>query len=165
MSRRPTLTLRTHLQEGLNHEIKLQVFICFAGRVLAGAAGKTAINGQIAKTAPVYVISEAEVLTNADAIRDYGSKVQETLAPFKGHYHFVVAGGKVESLDGDGPPMGIVIIAFDNSEQAHAWYSFASLRSNSADPAGCGEGPHVHSGRRRTVATRQQTSRPPSHVN
>ena len=90
---------------------------------LAGAAGKTAMHGQIAKKAPVYVVSEAEVLTNADALRDYGSKVQETLAPFKGHYHFVVAGGEVESLDGDGPPKGIVIIAFDNSEQAHAWYS------------------------------------------
>jgi uncharacterized protein (DUF1330 family) len=49
--------------------------------------------------------------------------VHETLAPLSGHYHSVVAGGKTESLDGDAPPKGIVVLAFDSSEQAHAWYS------------------------------------------
>ena len=57
--------------------------------------------------------------------------VLETLTPFNGHYHFVVRGGKTESLDGDTPPKGIVVIAFDSSEQAHAWYNspaYAAIR-------------------------------------
>ena len=98
--------------------------------VLAGivvrAAGKRAIHGQQVKTPPVYIISEADAITDATAIRKYGAKVQETLAPFNGHYHFVVAGGKAESLDGDPPPQGIVVIAFDSAEQAHAWYNSAA---------------------------------------
>ena len=55
----------------------------------------------------------------------------ETLTPFNGHYHFVVRGGKTESLDGDAPPKGIVVIQFDSSEQAHAWYNspaYAAIR-------------------------------------
>nr|WP_246410492.1 DUF1330 domain-containing protein [Granulicella aggregans] len=63
---------------------------------------------------PVYVISEAETIADDTAVKNYGTKVQETLVPFKGHYHFV---------DGDAPPRGIVVIAFESSEQALAWYS------------------------------------------
>jgi uncharacterized protein (DUF1330 family) len=91
--------------------------------LLVGAAGKRAIHGQQVKMPPVYLISEADAITDATAITKYGAKVQETLAPFNGHYHFMVAGGKTESLDGAVPPMGVVVIAFDSSEQAHAWYS------------------------------------------
>lgn len=91
--------------------------------VLIGVAGNTAIHGQQVKTSPVYLISEADVVTDPSAIREYGAKVHETLLPFNGHYHFVVRGGRTESLDGDAPPKGIVVIAFDSSEQAHAWYS------------------------------------------
>jgi uncharacterized protein (DUF1330 family) len=90
--------------------------------VLVGAAGN-AIHGQQVKTPPVYLISEADAITDLTAIKEYGAKVNETLAPFNGHYHFVVRGGKTEGLDGDAAPKGIVVIAFDSSEQAHAWYS------------------------------------------
>ena len=100
-----------------------KLIVAVLGGLLVGAAGKTAIHGQHVKTSPVYLISEDDAITDATAIKNYGAKVQETLAPFNGHYHFVVAGGKVESLDGDAPPTGIVVIAFDSSEQAHAWYS------------------------------------------
>lgn len=99
--------------------------------VLIGAAGITAIHGQQVKTPPVYLISEADAITDPSAIREYGAKVHDTLAPFNGHYHFVVRGGKAEGLDGDAPPKGIVVIAFDSSEQAHAWYSspaYAAIR-------------------------------------
>jgi uncharacterized protein (DUF1330 family) len=64
-------------------------------------------------------------------IKEYGAKVLETLAPFNGHYYFVVRGGKTESLDGNAPPKGIVVIRFDSSEQAHAWYNspaYAAIR-------------------------------------
>jgi uncharacterized protein (DUF1330 family) len=100
-----------------------KILVAVLAGLLVGAAGNTAIHGQQVKTPPVYVISEAEAITDFTAIKNYGAKVDETLAPFNGHYHFVVAGGKVESLDGDAPPKGIVVIAFDSSEQAYAWYN------------------------------------------
>ena len=99
--------------------------------VLLGASGNNAFHGQQVKTPPAYVISEADAITDTAAIKEYGAKVNETLAPFNGHYHFVVRGGKTESLDGDAPPKGIVVIAFDRSEQAHAWYdspAYAAIR-------------------------------------
>jgi uncharacterized protein (DUF1330 family) len=90
-----------------------------------GAAGGRAIHAQQTasqtKTAPVYLISEADAITDPTAIKEYGAKVGGTLAPFNGHYHFVVAGGKAQSLEGEAP-QGIVVIAFDSAEQAHAWY-------------------------------------------
>jgi uncharacterized protein (DUF1330 family) len=103
----------------LNYKLLVAVLAGF----VVGAAGKSAVHGQQMKTPPVYLISEADAITDPAALKTYGAKIQETLAPFDGHYHFVVAGGKAESLDGDPPPKGIVVIAFDSSEQAHAWYS------------------------------------------
>ena len=96
-----------------------------------GVAGNSTIHGQQVKTPPAYLISEADAITDPTAIKEYGAKVRETLAPFDGHYHFVVGGGKAESLDGDAPPKGIVVIAFDSSERAHAWYdspAYAAIR-------------------------------------
>jgi uncharacterized protein (DUF1330 family) len=69
------------------------------------------------------LISEAEAITDSTGIKEYGGKVMETLKPFDGHYHFIVRGGKTESLAGDTAPKGIVVIAFDSSEQARAWYN------------------------------------------
>ena len=105
--------------------------IALLAGLLAGAAVDRAIHGQQVKPTPVYVISEADTIADPAAIRDYGSKVRATFAPFEGHYHFVVAGGKTERLDGGTPPEGIVVIAFDGSEAAHAWYNspaYAAIR-------------------------------------
>ena len=100
--------------------------------LLLGAAGNRATHSQQVKTPPVYVISEANEITDLTSLKqEYLTKVNETLAPFNGHYHFVVRGGKTESLDGDVPPKGIVVIQFDSSEQAHAWYNspaYAAIR-------------------------------------
>lgn len=108
-----------------------KVLIGIVAGVLLGAGGSNAIHGQQVKTPPAYVISEADAITDLNAIKEYGAKVGETLAPFNGHYHFVVRGAKAETLDGDAPPTGIVVIAFDSSEQAHAWYNspaYAAIR-------------------------------------
>jgi uncharacterized protein (DUF1330 family) len=108
-----------------------KLFIGVVAGVLIGAAGNHAIRGQQAKTPLVYVISEADAITDPAGIKEYGAKVRETLAPFDGHYHFVVRGGKTESLDGNAPPEGIVVIEFDTSEQARAWYNspaYAAIR-------------------------------------
>ncbi len=103
-------------------KLNYKVLIGVVAGVLAGTAGNDAIHGNQVKTPPAYVIAEADAITDPAGIKEYGAKVLETLAPFNGHYHFVVRGGKTESLDGDAPPRGIVVIAFDTSEQAHAWY-------------------------------------------
>jgi uncharacterized protein (DUF1330 family) len=89
--------------------------------VLIGAAGGWAIHAQQVNRAPAYLISEANTITDVTAIKKYGEKIPETLAPFNGHYHFVVGGGKTQGLDGEAP-QGIVVIAFDTMEQARAWY-------------------------------------------
>jgi uncharacterized protein (DUF1330 family) len=90
--------------------------------LLMGAVANNTIHGQQVRTPPVYLISEADAITDPTGIKEYAAKINETLAPFNGHYHFVVRAGKTESLDGDAPPKGIVVIAFDSSERAHAWY-------------------------------------------
>ena len=100
-----------------NHKLALVVL----ASVLVGVAGGRAIHAQQGKTPPVYLISEADAITDITAIQKYGAKVGDTLAPFNGHYHFVVAGGKAQSFDGQAP-QGIVVIAFDSAEQARAWY-------------------------------------------
>jgi uncharacterized protein (DUF1330 family) len=108
-----------------------KLFIGVVAGVFIGAAGINAIHGQQVKTSPVYLISEADTVTDPTAIQEYAAKVNETLAPFDGHYHFVVRGGKTESLDGDAPPKGIVVIVFDTSEHAHGWYNspaYAAIR-------------------------------------
>jgi uncharacterized protein (DUF1330 family) len=101
-----------------NHKLALAVL----ASLVAGATGGRMIHAQQGKTAPAYIISEADAITDPIAIKKYAEKVPETFAPFDGHYHFVVRGGKAQSLDGDAPPQGIVVIAFDSAEQAHAWY-------------------------------------------
>ena len=86
-----------------------------------GAAGDRAIHAQQVKTAPAYLISEADTIKDLAAIKEYGGKVPETLVPFDGHYHFIVRSGKPQGLDGEAP-QGIVVMAFDSAERLHAWY-------------------------------------------
>jgi len=108
-----------------------KLFMAVVAGVLIGALSKNAIHGQQVETPPVYVISEADTITDPAAIKEYAAKVHETLAPLNGHYHFVVRGGRTEVLDGDAPPKGIVVIAFDSSEHARAWYdspAYAAIR-------------------------------------
>jgi len=91
--------------------------------ILIGATGGWAIHAQQVQTPPTYLISEAESITDLAAVKNYGAKIGDTLTPFSGRYHFIVAGGQAQSLDGDAPPQGIVVIAFDSAEQARAWYN------------------------------------------
>lgn len=100
-----------------SHKLELAMMASIA----IGAAADRMTHVQRVNTAPAYLISEADVITDLTAIKKYGEKVPATLAPFDGHYRFVVAGGKAQSLDGEAP-QGIVVIAFDSVEQARAWY-------------------------------------------
>jgi uncharacterized protein (DUF1330 family) len=110
-------------------KLNYRLLIGIVAGLLVGAVGNSAIHGQQVKTPPVYVISEVDAITDPTALKEYAAKAPETLPPFNGH--FVVRGGKAEGLDGDAPPKGIVVIAFDSSEQAHAWYdspAYAAIR-------------------------------------
>ncbi len=88
--------------------------------IAIGAGSVVAIHGQQARTGPAYVIAEVEV-TDRAAFQKYADRVAETLAPFDGQYHYVVRGGKAQSLEGT-PPKTIVVIAFDSAERALGWY-------------------------------------------
>jgi uncharacterized protein (DUF1330 family) len=86
--------------------------------VSIGAVCARVIQAQQVKLAPGYFIAEVEVTDPAMA-QKYGEKVPATLAPF--NHHYVVRGGKTQSLEGE-PPKHIVIIAFDSVEKAREWY-------------------------------------------
>jgi uncharacterized protein (DUF1330 family) len=91
--------------------------------LLAGAsmgfAGAMAIRAEQVKSPPGYVIAEVEV-TDPATMQKYREKVPETLAPF--HHSFLVRGSNIQSLEGEAPKGGIVVIAFDSVEKAREWY-------------------------------------------
>jgi uncharacterized protein (DUF1330 family) len=99
-----------------NHKLGLALLVGAA----IGVAGATVIHAQQAKVAPGYFIAEIGV-TNADpaALQKYAEKLPETMAPF--NHHYVVRGGKTQTLEGE-PPKHIVVIAFDSAEKAREWY-------------------------------------------
>ena len=86
-----------------------------------GAVSVMAVHAQEAKTAPAYLIAETDV-TDRATFQKYAEKVPETLAPFRGSFHYVVRGGKTQALEGQ-PPKSIVVLAFDSTEKALAWYN------------------------------------------
>jgi uncharacterized protein (DUF1330 family) len=90
-----------------------------------GAVGALAIQGPRRKSAPGYFVAEIEV-TDPSAMRKYGERVPETLAPF--HHHYVVRGGKPQALEGE-PSSGVVVIAFDNVAKAKEWYESPAYRA------------------------------------
>jgi uncharacterized protein (DUF1330 family) len=95
---------------------------------LLGIGGTLAIHGQKVATPPGYVIAEVEV-TDPAAMKQYGGKVAETLAPFQ--HRYVVRSGKFQALEGEAPKGGLVMIEFDSVEKAREWYdspAYAAIR-------------------------------------
>ena len=85
-----------------------------------GITGAMAIHAQQVRTSspPAYVVAELDV-TDATTYQKYSAQVQETLAPFNGH--FIVRGGKTQAVEGEAPKR-LVVIAFDSAEKARGWY-------------------------------------------
>jgi uncharacterized protein (DUF1330 family) len=67
-----------------------------------------------------YIIVEVKV---NDPVRyeDYKKMTPVSLAVYGGK--FIARGGKTELLEGEEDPQRIVILQFDNAEQAKAWWS------------------------------------------
>ena len=95
--------------------------------IVAGLAGARLLQAQT-KAGPGFVIAEVDV-TDLARIQEYGSKVPATLAPFS--HHYVIRSSKIQSLEGDTPRGGIVMIAFESVEKAREWYdspAYAAIR-------------------------------------
>jgi len=95
--------------------------------IVAGLAGARLLQAQT-KAGPGFVIAEVDV-TDLARIQEYGSKVPATLAPFS--HHYVIRSSKIQSLEGDPPRGGIVMIAFESVEKAREWYdspAYAAIR-------------------------------------
>ena len=93
-----------------------------------GAVSVMAVHAQETKTPPAYLIAEPDV-TDRAAFQKYAEKVPETLVPFRGSFHYVVRGGKAQALEGQ-PPKSIVVLAFDSTEKALAWYNSPAYEAN-----------------------------------
>lgn len=96
-----------------NHKL---AFAALTG-VAIGVAATTVIYAQQPKVPLGYLISELDV-TDPAGYQKYAAQVPGTFAPFNGHY--LVRGGKTQSLEGEAPKR-IVVIAFDSAEKARAW--------------------------------------------
>lgn len=68
---------------------------------------------------PAYFIIDVKI-NDPEGIKPYQAKVAETYAAYGGKP--LVAGGKVELLEGRAPHSIIVMLQFPSMEQAHAWH-------------------------------------------
>lgn len=94
--------------------------------VSIGIAGARSMRAQQASTPPGYVIAEEEI-TDLAGIEKYAARIPETLAPF--NHHYVVRSSKIQTLEGDPPKSGVVIIAFDSVDKAREWYDSPAYKA------------------------------------
>lgn len=94
--------------------------------IAAAAFGLFALSGASSahaqpngNTAHAFYIAEF-VVHDREGLKPYSANVESTFLPFGGRY--VVRGGKIAALEGEGPKGGMVMIEFDSVERAQAWY-------------------------------------------
>ncbi len=91
--------------------------------ILVGAAlGAAAVNGLHAqgKTPGAYVILDVSEIVDADMVKQIVAKAAPAVKAGGGQY--LARTAKITALNGT-PPKRVVILAFDNTDQAKAWYS------------------------------------------
>lgn len=69
---------------------------------------------------PAYIVVEVEV-HDPQRYEDYKGMVPASLEAYDGH--FIVRGGKVETLEGEWSPKRMVIVEFPSVEKAKAWWN------------------------------------------
>jgi uncharacterized protein (DUF1330 family) len=67
-----------------------------------------------------YVIAENLAMRDPDGMAEYRAGVAATVERYGGK--FLVRGGAIQALEG-GAPNGLVVIQFENADQARAWYN------------------------------------------
>jgi uncharacterized protein (DUF1330 family) len=67
-----------------------------------------------------YIIVEVDVKDPAK-YEDYKKLTPATLEPYDGK--FIARGGKAELIEGEDTPKRIVVLEFENSEKAKAWWN------------------------------------------
>ncbi len=72
-----------------------------------------------------YIILDIEV-TDPVRYAEYKDLAAPTVAQYGGKY--IVRGGKAENLEGDWKPSRIVVLQFDNVEQARKWLESPEYR-------------------------------------
>ena len=99
--------------------------------VLAGIAlGGAAIEGLHAQLKPpTYVVVAIRSITDADGYKTVTEKAPALVAASGGH--LVVVTDKIISLDGPSPKR-FVLISFDSSEKAQAWYNSVVMKEVTA---------------------------------
>lgn len=99
--------------------------------LVAAVSGMLATTTPYAQEAPsatprAFYISEF-IVTDREGIRPYSAQVESTFLPFGGRY--IVRGGKIDALEGDGPKGGMVVIEFPSKEKAQGWYDSPAYRT------------------------------------
>lgn len=69
--------------------------------------------------APAYFVIDVKI-NDPEGIKPYQAKIEKTFLAFGGKR--IVAGGKVEPLEGDAPRGRIIIVQFPDMASAHAWH-------------------------------------------
>jgi uncharacterized protein (DUF1330 family) len=69
---------------------------------------------------PAYYVAEFQA-TDPNGIKPYSAQVESTFKPFSGRY--VVRGGELDVKEGFGAQGRPVVIKFDSTVQAQAWYN------------------------------------------
>lgn len=109
--------------------IKSTILAAFAGMAI-GAVTTGMAHAQAPKASQphAYYIAEFKI-TDPEGIKPYSARVASTFEPYGGRY--IVRGGKIAPLEGEGPNDRMVIIEFDSMEKAQAWYdspAYAQLK-------------------------------------
>lgn len=96
------------------------------GMVAGAVIGAAAIQGLHAQAKPpVYAVIPILKITDADTFKQIGPKASAAMSGSGAHY--IIRGDKITALDGT-PPERLIVIAFDNMEQAQAWHNSAAQK-------------------------------------
>jgi uncharacterized protein (DUF1330 family) len=109
--------------------IKSVILAAIAGMAI-GAVTTGTVHAQAPKANQphAYYIAEFKI-TDPQGMQPYSARVASTFEPYGGRY--IVRGGKIAALEGEGPNNRMVIIEFDSMEKAQAWYdspAYAQLK-------------------------------------
>ncbi|MEU4115442.1 DUF1330 domain-containing protein [Kitasatospora sp. NPDC028055] len=73
-----------------------------------------------------YALAQVHSVQSCPDIEEYLERIDATLDEFGGH--FVVHGGKFETLEGSWGQLGLILIEFPDYGSARAWYDSPAYR-------------------------------------